>query len=138
MTQEVYNELVNKRIITNTKMTLKYINEHKLELKDIITVPAILAMYLGKEEIVGDNIVVDENDIIEINEVNPPTDETIVDSVIIVSNDNDETLEVEHGEIGDENIVDMQNSIENDNNLIEESTHVEKVSVKEKSKTKKK
>lgn len=138
MTQEVYNELVNKRIITNTKMTLKYINEHKLELKDIITVPAILAMYLGKEEIVEDNIVVDENDIIEINEVNPPTDETIVDSVIIVSNDNDETLEVEHSEISDENIVDMQNSTENDNNLIEESTHVEKVSVKEKSKTKKK
>ena len=50
MTKELYDELMDKRVITDTKMTLEYINENKLKLEDIITVPAILATYLGKEE----------------------------------------------------------------------------------------
>ena len=35
MTKELYNELLDKRLITDNAITLDYINEHKLELKDI-------------------------------------------------------------------------------------------------------
>lgn len=88
MTKELYNELVKKGLITDTKMTLEYINAHKLELKDIITVPAILATYLKKEEtnceIVEDNVegTVVEEIVEEVKEtVVEETVETVVETV---------------------------------------------------------
>lgn len=130
MTKELYNELMNKKVITDTKMTLEYINENKLKLEDIITVPAILATYLGKEEIVEDDIVVDENDVIEITEVDPPTNEPIIDSVTIVETDVEETNN------SDESTDEVENKEEI---LVEESAPiVEEIIVKEKPKTKKK
>ena len=130
MTKELYNELMNKRVITDTKMTLEYINENKLKLEDIITVPAILATYLGKEEIVEDDIVVDENDVIEITEVDPPTDEPIVNSVTIIETDIEETNN------SDESTDEVETKEEI---LVEESAPiVEEIIVKEKPKTKKK
>ena len=114
MTKELYNELMNKRVITDTKMTLDYINENKLKLEDIITVPAILAMYLGKEEIVEDDIVVDEIDEMK----------------------NDET-DTEETNNSDEPVTDEVESKEEI--LVEESAPiVEETIVKEKPKTKKK
>ena len=130
MTKELYNELMNKRVITDTKMTLEYINENKLKLEDIITVPAILATYLGKEEIVEDDIVVDENDVIEITEVDPPTNEPIIDSVTIVETDVEETNN------SDESTDEVENK---DEILVEEiSPVIEETIVEEKPKTKKK
>lgn len=96
MTKELYNELVKKGLITDTKMTLEYINAHKLELKDIITVPAILATYLKKEEanceIVEDNVeetvveetveTVDEETVVEPVEEVKETVETVVEETV--------------------------------------------------------
>ena len=130
MTKELYDELMDKRVITDTKMTLEYINENKLKLEDIITVPAILATYLGKEEIVEDDIVVDEKDVIEITEVDPPVNEPIIDSVTIVETD------VEEINNSDESTDEVENKEEI---LVEESAPiVEETIVKEKPKTKKK
>lgn len=130
MTKELYDELMDKRVITDTKMTLEYINENKLKLEDIITVPAILATYLGKEEIVEDDIVVDEKDVIEITEVDPPVNEPIIDSVTIVETDVEETNN------SDESTDEVENKEEI---LVEESAPiVEETIVKEKPKTKKK
>ena len=77
MTKELYNELVKKGLITDTKMTLEYINAHKLELKDIITVPAILATYLKKEEV---NCEIVENNVVET--VIEPVVETVVEETV--------------------------------------------------------
>ena len=122
MTKELYDELMDKRVITDTKMTLDYINENKLKLEDIITVPAILAMYLGKEEIVEDDIVVDENDAL--------TDESINDLGAIAETDVEETNN------SDESTDEVETKEEI---LVEESAPiVEETIVKEKPKTKKK
>lgn len=130
MTKELYDELMDKRVITDTKMTLEYINENKLKLEDIITVPAILATYLGKEEIVEDDIVVDEKDVIEITEVDPPTNEPIINPVTIVETDVEETNN------SDESTDEVEDKEEI---LVEESAPiVEEIMVKEKPKTKKK
>lgn len=130
MTKELYDELMDKRVITDTKMTLEYINENKLKLEDIITVPAILATYLGKEEIVEDDIVVDEKDVIEITEVDPPANEPIIDSVTIVETDVEETNN------SDESTDEVENKEEI---LVEESAPiVEETIVERKPKTKKK
>ena len=130
MTKELYDELMDKRVITDTKMTLEYINEKKLKLEDIITVPAILATYLGKEEIVEDDIVVDEKDVIEITEVDPPTNEPIINPVTIVETDVEETNN------SDESTDEVEDKEEI---LVEESAPiVEEIMVKEKPKTKKK
>lgn len=140
MTKELYNELIDKRVITDTKMTLDYINENKLKLEDIITVPAILAMYLGKEEIVEDNIIVDENDVIEITEVDPPTNEPIIDSVTIVETDVEETNDSDKS-TEDTSIEPVVDEVEaKEEVLVEEETSpiVEKTVIEEKPKTKKK
>lgn len=50
MTKELYNELRSKGLITKPHMTFDYINKHKVELKDIITVPAQLEKYLNNAE----------------------------------------------------------------------------------------
>lgn len=92
MTKELYNELVKKGLITDTKMTLEYINSHKLELKDIITVPAILATYLKKEvtncEIVEDNVektVVEETveETVVEETVETVVEETAVEEIVV-------------------------------------------------------
>ena len=131
MTKELYNELMDKRVITDTKMTLDYINENKLKLEDIITVPAILAMYLGKEEIVEDDIVVDENDAL--------TDEFITDSGAIAETDVEETNNSDKS-IEDASIESGTDEVENkDEILVEEiSPVIEETIVEEKPKTKKK
>ena len=131
MTKELYNELMDKRVITDTKMTLDYINENKLKLEDIITVPAILAMYLGKEEIVEDDIVVDENDAL--------IDEFITDSGAIAETDVEETNNSDKS-IEDASIESGTDEVENkDEILVEEiSPVIEETIVEEKPKTKKK
>ena len=131
MTKELYNELMDKRVITDTKMTLDYINENKLKLEDIITVPAILAMYLGKEEIVEDDIVVDEN--------NELTHEFITDSGAIAETDVEETNNSDKS-IEDASIESDTDEVENkDEILVEEiSPVIEETIVEEKPKTKKK
>lgn len=131
MTKELYNELMDKRVITDTKMTLDYINENKLKLEDIITVPAILAMYLGKEEIVEDDIVVDENDAL--------TDGFITDSGAIVETDVEETNNSDKS-TEDTSIESGTDEVENkDEILVEEiSPVIEETIVEEKPKTKKK
>lgn len=131
MTKELYNELMDKRVITDTKMTLDYINKNKLKLEDIITVPAILAMYLGKEEIVEDDIVVDENDAL--------TDESITDSGAIVETDVEETNNSDKS-IEDTSIESGADEVENnDEILVEEiSPAIVETDVEEKPKTKKK
>ena len=88
MTKELYNELLDKRLITDNAITLDYINEHKLELKDIITVPACLDEYLkgyvAPEITVEEVVVVNEKDIIEVTEVDEtPELEPVVDTVVI-------------------------------------------------------
>ena len=131
MTKELYNELMDKRVITDTKMTLDYINENKLKLEDIITVPAILAMYLGKEEIVEDDIVVDENDAL--------TDEFITDSGAIVETDVEETNNSDKS-IEDTSIESSVDEVENKEEILVEeiSPVIEETIVKENPKTKKK
>jgi hypothetical protein len=57
MTKELYNELRSKGLITKPYMTLDYINKHKVELKDIITVPAQLEKYLNNAETVVEPVV---------------------------------------------------------------------------------
>lgn len=139
MTKELYNELMNKRVITDTKMTLDYINENKLKLEDIITVPAILAMYLGKEEIVEDNIVVDENDIIEITEADSPTNEPVIDSVTIVETDVEETNDSDKS-IEEDSIEPVVDEVETKEEVLVEETSpiIEETVVEAKPKTKKK
>ena len=131
MTKELYNELMDKRVITDTKMTLDYINENKLKLEDIITIPAILATYLGKEEIIEDDIVVDENDAL--------TDEPITDSGAIVETDVEETNNSDKS-IEDTSIESGADEVENnDEILVEEiSPAIAEAIVEEKPKTKKK
>ena len=48
MTRELFNELVEMKLITDTQMSFDYINKHNLTLKDIITIPAILEMLTEK------------------------------------------------------------------------------------------
>lgn len=129
MTKELYDELMDKRVITDTKMTFDYINENKLKLEDVITVPAILAMYLGKEEIIEDDIVVDENDAMEITEVDPPIDEPIIEE----TNNSDKSTE-------DTSIESVADEVEaKEEILVEEiSPAIEETIVKEKHKIKKK
>ena len=131
MTKELYNELMDKRVITDTKMTLDYINKNKLKLEDIITVPAILAMYLGKEEIVEDDIVVDESDVL--------TDKSITDSGVIAETDVEETNNLDKS-IEDTSIESGADEVENnDEILVEEiSPAIVETNVEEKPKTKKK
>ena len=131
MTTELYNELMDKRVITDTKMTLDYINKNKLKLEDIITVPAILAMYLGKEEIVEDDIVVDESDVL--------TDKSITDSGVIAETDVEETNNLDKS-IEDTSIESGADEVENnDEILVEEiSPAIVETNVEEKPKTKKK
>ena len=131
MTKELYNELMDKRVITDTKMTLDYINKNKLKLEDIITVPAILAMYLGKEEIVEDDIVVDESDVL--------TDKSITDSGVISETDVEETNNLDKS-IEDTSIESGADEVENnDEILVEEiSPAIVETNVEEKPKTKKK
>ena len=131
MTKELYNELMDKRVITDTKMTLDYINKNKLKLEDIITVPAILAMYLGKEEIVEDDIVVDESDVL--------TDKSITDSGVIAETDVEETNNLDKS-IEDTSIESGADEVENnDEILVEEiSPVIVETNVEEKPKTKKK
>lgn len=129
MTKELYDELMDKRVITDTKMTFDYINENKLKLEDIITVPAILAMYLGKEEIVEEDIIVDENDAMEITEVDPPIDEPIIEE----TNSSDKSTE-------DTSIESVADEVETKEEILVEeiSPAIEETIVKEKHKTKKK
>ena len=131
MTKELYNELMDKRVITDTKMTLDYINENKLKLEDIITVPAILATYLGKEEIVEDDIVVDEND--------ASTDESINDSGAIEETDVEETNNSDKS-IEDTSIESSVDEVKNKEEILVEeiSPVIEETIVKENPKTKKK
>lgn len=139
MTKELYNELMDKRVITDTKMTLDYINKNKLKLEDIITVPAILAMYLGKEEIVEDNIVVDENDIIEITEADSPTNEPVIDSATIVETDVEETNDSDKS-IEEDSIEPVVDEVETKEEVLVEETSpiIEETVVEAKPKTKKK
>ena len=67
MTKELYNELLNKKLITDPKMTLDYINKYKIELKDIITIPAVLADILNEynTELESEEIVVDDASTVE-------------------------------------------------------------------------
>ena len=44
MTRELFNKLVEMKLITDTQMSFDYINKYNLTLKDIITIPAILEM----------------------------------------------------------------------------------------------
>lgn len=61
MEKELYNELVNNRLITDVTMTLDSINENGARLEDILTQPVAYAEYSKDvEEGDSEDIVVDE------------------------------------------------------------------------------
>ena len=56
MTRELFNKLVEMKLITDTQMSFDYINKYNLTLKDIITIPAILEM-LTEKPVVEETVV---------------------------------------------------------------------------------
>lgn len=91
MTRELFNKLVEMKLITDTQMSFDYINKYNLTLKDIITIPAILEMLTEKpveettveetvetviEETVVEETVVEETVVEE-------TVETVVDETVV-------------------------------------------------------
>lgn len=78
MTRELFNKLVEMKLITDTQMSFDYINKYNLTLKDIITIPAILEMLTEKpvvEETVVEETVVEET----VETVVEETVETVVE-----------------------------------------------------------
>ena len=83
MTRELFNKLVEMKLITDTQMSFDYINKYNLTLKDIITIPAILEMLTEKpvvEETVVEETVVEETVVEEtVETVVEETVETVVE-----------------------------------------------------------
>ena len=81
MTKELYNELVKKGLITDTKMSFEYINKYNLTLEDIITIPAILEM-LTKGPVVEETVeTVVEETVVE-ETVETVVEETVVEETV--------------------------------------------------------
>ena len=79
MTRELFNKLVEMKLITDTQMSFDYINKYNLTLKDIITIPAILEMLTEKpvvEETVVEETVVEET-------VETVVEETVVEETVV-------------------------------------------------------
>jgi hypothetical protein len=93
MTKELYNELVKKGLITDTKMSFEYINKYNLTLEDIITIPAILEM-LTKGPVVEETVV--EETVVE---------ETVVEETVVEETVVEETVETVVEETAVEEIV---------------------------------
>ena len=92
MTKELYNELVKKGLITDTKMSLEYINKYNLTLEDIITIPAILEM-LTKGPVVEETVeTVVEETVVE-ETVVEETVETVVEETVVEETVVEETAE---------------------------------------------
>ena len=65
MDKKLYDELVNRNIITDTFMTLEKINEKGIKLEDIITQPEmykIFSKYVSNEEVVEPITQPDKNE----------------------------------------------------------------------------
>lgn len=100
MTKELYNELLKEGLITKPYMTLDYINNHKLGLKDIITIPAILEMLIQNnvtEQTAVEETVVEETVVETIEET--VVEETVVETI-------EETIEETVEETKEEIVVD--------------------------------
>lgn len=100
MDKKLYDELVNRNIITDTFMTLDKINERDIKLEDIITQPEmykIFSKYVSNEEaneetqpIQPTNPVVDPDKIVE-------GPEKVVEGPEKVVEDHEKDVEVEPG-----------------------------------------
>ena len=91
MTRELFNKLVEMKLITDTQMSFDYINKYNLTLKDIITIPAILEMLTEKP--VVEETMVEET-------VETVVEETVVDETVV-----EETVETVVEEGAKEEIV---------------------------------
>ena len=84
MTRELFNKLVEMKLITDTQMSFDYINKYNLTLKDIITIPAILEMLTEKpvvEETVVEETVVEET--VETVVEETVVEETVVEEIVV-------------------------------------------------------
>lgn len=100
MTKELYNELRSKGLITKPHMTFDYINKHKVELKDIITVPAQLEKYLNNTEIVVEPVEEVKETVIEpVVEVKEETVEEVKETVVETVEEVKEEIVVDEPEV---------------------------------------
>lgn len=100
MTKELYNELRSKGLITKPYMTLDYINKHKVELKDIITVPAQLEKYLNNAEPVVETVEEVKETVIEpVVETVEEVKETVIEPVVETAEEVKEEIVVDEPEV---------------------------------------
>ena len=107
MDKKLYDELVNRNIITDTFMTLDKINERGIKLEDIITQPEmykIFSKYVSNEEANEEtqptqptNPVVDPDKIVEGPDKVVEGPDKVVDSPEKVVEDPEKDVEVEPG-----------------------------------------
>ena len=81
MTRELFNKLVEMKLITDTQMSFDYINKYDLTLKDIITIPAILEM-LTEKPVVEETMVEETVETVVEETVVEETVETVVEETV--------------------------------------------------------
>ena len=81
MTRELFNKLVEMKLITDTQMSFDYINKYNLTLKDIITIPAILEM-LTEKPVVEETMVEETVETVVEDTVVEETVETVVEETV--------------------------------------------------------
>ena len=82
MTKEFYNELLDKRLITDTKMSFEYIQENNIPLCEIITIPAVLQEILKNYEQVDMKEDTIDSPISVINETSDLENTPVVEPVV--------------------------------------------------------
>ena len=121
MDKKLYDELVNRNIITDTFMTLEKINERGIKLEDIVTQPEmykIFSKYVSNEEVDEetqptqptnpvedpdkvvedpDKVVDDQDKIVDDQDKIVDDQDKIVDDPDKVVDDPEKDVEVEHG-----------------------------------------
>jgi hypothetical protein len=114
MDKKLYDELVNRNIITDTFMTLEKINERGIKLENIITQPEmykIFSKYVSNEEVVEPITQPDKNEETQPTQPAPvvePEKETEVETEKEVEPEKEaevEPVKEEEGIVVDDNVV---------------------------------
>ena len=100
MDKKLYDELVNRNIITDTFMTLEKINERGIKLEDIVTQPEmykIFSKYVSNEEVDEETQPTQPTNPVEDPDKVVEDPDKVVDDQDKVVDDPEKDVEVEHG-----------------------------------------
>ena len=100
MDKKLYDELVNRNIITDTFMTLEKINERGIKLEDIVTQPEmykIFSKYVSNEEVDEETQPTQPTNPVENQDKIVDDQDKIVDDPDKVVDDPEKDVEVEPG-----------------------------------------